>query len=93
MRRHRQPHETICQANVCEEAFWFVMEVKEISTVELKYRRAQLSKRGVSAKDIQKRRDAVKRRTFHLLPGAVCAITGSSMSHFYLESFLKTMGN
>jgi hypothetical protein len=41
------------------------MEVKEIPIVELKYRWARLSKRGVSAKDIQKQRDAVKRRTFH----------------------------
>jgi hypothetical protein len=80
MRRYRQTHETICQANVCEDAFWFVMEVKEIPIVELKYRRARLPKRRVSAKDIQKRRDAVKRRTFHLLPSAVCAITGSSLS-------------
>jgi hypothetical protein len=35
MRRHRQPHKTICQPNVREDTFWFVMEVKEIPIVEL----------------------------------------------------------
>jgi hypothetical protein len=43
------------------------MEVKKIPIVELKYRRAHFPKRGVSAKYLQKRRDAVKRRTFHLI--------------------------
>jgi hypothetical protein len=46
-------HATLCQAHVCEDAFWFLMEVQEVPIVEKKIPQANLAKRGVSAKHLQ----------------------------------------
>jgi hypothetical protein len=64
------------------------MEVQEVSTIEMKYRRPDLAKRGVSAKYLQERRDAVKRRASHRdLPGAAFVPVA-----LYLELILEMPG-
>jgi hypothetical protein len=62
---YRHAHEAPGEANVREDPLWFVMEVQKIPIVEMKYRRAGLTKRWMSAQRIQKWCNSIKRTLLH----------------------------
>jgi hypothetical protein len=66
--RHRHTHAPLCQENVRDCAFRSIVEVKEVTAVDLELGRPHLGERGMGAKLSQERPNSFEGRTLHGFP-------------------------